>query len=66
FGYWIKKPEHAGMINNMTRETLLIYEFVDRKKILDLIQDHLSGRDDNSQEIWSLFVISAWIEQHFN
>jgi hypothetical protein len=50
----------------MVNQKNLIYNYVDRTSILKIVQDHFTGREDNSQEIWSFFLLNAWIEKNFN
>jgi asparagine synthase (glutamine-hydrolysing) len=66
FGQWIKKPEYADLMSGMVNQKNLIYNYVDRTSILKIVQDHFTGREDNSQEIWSFFLLNAWIEKNFN
>lgn len=66
FGHWIKKPAHKNILKEMSRENNQIYRFMDRDKFLKLIHDHVNGKEDNAQEIWSVLVLSRWIEKNFN
>jgi len=66
FGHWIRKPTHEYILQKLTRDNNLIYQFIERDEFLPLIQDHLSRREDNSQEIWSVLILTLWIEKNFN
>ena len=66
FGHWIRMPKYEKILQKLTRENNLIYHFIEREKFLKLIRDHLSGKEDNSQEIWSAVVLTFWIERNFN
>ena len=66
FGFWIRKTNHREIVNQMINQNNLVYNFIDRDKIVKIIQDHLNNRVDNSQEIWSFLILSRWIEDNFN
>jgi len=66
FGYWIRRPAHKNILQEISRENNRIYRFMDRDKFLKLIHDHDNGKEDNAQEIWSVLVLTRWIEKNFN
>jgi asparagine synthase (glutamine-hydrolysing) len=66
FGHWIRKPEHKNILKKLTSEKNLVFNFIEREEFLKLVRDHLSLKEDNSQEIWSFLILSNWIERNFN
>lgn len=41
-----------------------IYDFVDRKTVLSLVDDHLEGRENRRLLIWSLLNLEQWCESY--
>ena len=39
-----------------------IYQFLDRGSVLQLVQQHLDGRENRRLLIWSLLNAEAWCE----
>lgn len=39
-----------------------IYEFMDRTQVLELVEDHLTGRQNRRLFIWSLLNFEKWCE----
>ena len=48
------------LVNNQAR----IYEFMDPKVILSLIDDHFEGRENRRLLIWSLLNLEQWCEEY--
>lgn len=66
FGQWIRKPTYRNILDKLTLENNLIFNFIERNKFLKLIHNHHTGKEDYSHEIWSLLILSFWIEKNFN
>jgi asparagine synthase (glutamine-hydrolysing) len=66
FGLWIKKSAHRNIVDKMMNQRNLIFNFIGRDKVKKIVHDHLSNREDNSHEIWSLLILSRWVEINFN
>ena len=40
-----------------------IYDFMDRKAVMPLIEEHLKGEKNRRLFIWSLLNVEAWIKE---
>jgi hypothetical protein len=36
----------------------------DRREIRQLLDDHVSGRQNNYKELWALYILALWTRQH--
>jgi asparagine synthase (glutamine-hydrolysing) len=66
FGRWIRNPEYGDFLNGVTGKENLLFQYLDQARIADLIKKHMAGMEDNAQEIWSVFLLDAWIRKKFN
>jgi len=65
FGQWIRHAKNQHLIDKIIDKENLLYEYVQREKILKLVQEHMLAEEDHSQELWSVLVMGLWINKHF-
>ena len=56
-----------GRVLNMLKKKILskkanIYEFLDRKEVFSLVNQHLDGKENRRLLIWSLLCFEEWTE----
>ena len=59
---WIKEEETYKEIYKLFRESS---EFFKVEKILKLLNDHKSGKRDNSRKIWTIYSFLVWYQEYF-
>ncbi len=65
FGEWIKSKKWQHLLVPLLEENKILNEFVNIKKINEIITQHLNNEQDNSREIWALLVLVHWLKLHF-
>ena len=66
FGSWLKEKKCRWVSDTMLKKKHLIYQYVDYNKTCEMINTHLKNKRDYSTELWSLFVLTKWLEKEFN
>ena len=64
FGLWVKQGK-TDFLWDWTSEDHLLFRFVKKVKILDMLRLHKSGKEDFSQELFSLAVLAHWLRKEF-
>lgn len=59
---WFKGVSIDYVRRNLLTGNPFIYEFMDRKAVSDLVEDHLSGRQNRRLFIWSLLNVEQWLK----
>lgn len=44
----------------------ILFQYVEKKDINNIWQDHLSGKKDYSRYIWTVVILSAWLDSLFD
>ena len=57
---WIKNGLKEYMLDSLSSESVANLGFLKHDYITEVIDDHLSGRAENSRLIWSLIVLVSW------
>ena len=65
FGYWLKKNPNHELLQKLHNSNWAIYDFVSYQQIQPLVNHHLKGKSDYSQELWALLALGYWLEAHF-
>ena len=63
--YWLGLKENQNLWSFLDSDSYLFY-FVDRKKIVELLEAHKKGRQNNSLLLWSLLILQGWLDREFN
>lgn len=56
--HWLKDEMHDWAVDIIKNSN--IDEFIDKKYILKLLEDHCNGVDDNSRKIWTVLIFAIW------
>jgi asparagine synthase (glutamine-hydrolysing) len=59
---WFKGESIEFVKRKLLNSNARIYEFLDRGSVLELVQQHLDGRENRRLLIWSLLNAEAWCE----
>ncbi|MGO0984858.1 asparagine synthase (glutamine-hydrolyzing) [Clostridioides difficile] len=57
---WLK--DNLGDVVRETISNANIDEFIDKKYIIKLLDEHLKGHKDNSRKIWTIFTFCLWYQ----
>ena len=60
-GSWFKGESIDFVRSTLVEGSPRIYEFMDRKSVLDLVEQHLGGDQNRRLFIWSLLNVEAWL-----
>ncbi|MCC0640072.1 MULTISPECIES: asparagine synthase (glutamine-hydrolyzing) [unclassified Clostridioides] len=55
---WLK--DDLGVVVRETISNANVDEFIDKKYIIKLLDEHLKGHKDNSRKIWTIFTFCLW------
>lgn len=61
---WFKGDSIEYVRRNLLQGNPLIYQYLDRKAVQELVDDHLSGRQNRRLFIWSLLNVEQWLRQY--
>ncbi len=59
---WFKGESMSYVREKLFSKNCKIYEFLDRNTTIDLINEHLQGKQNRRLLIWSLLNISTWLD----
>lgn len=59
---WFRGESIDYVRRNLLQGNPLIYEFLDRKSVKELIDEHLNGKQNRRLFIWSLLNIEQWLK----
>lgn len=63
---WFKKKFQKFAIDKLTSEKFMKHEMFDLACIKSLLQKHTDTKTDYSSQIWTLLVLSLWLEEYFD
>ncbi len=66
FGHWVRNKELPAITELLHNKKCAIYKFIDFQQSQALIEKHISGKRDYSNELWSLCTLAHWLENEFN
>ncbi len=62
---WLRGDHLAPFAREtLSRETLLRQGYLEPAPVARMLDDHVSGREDLSRQIWSLLAFTLWHERH--
>ena len=60
---WIKQGLRSFVMDHLSSSRLREMGWFDERVVATLLQNHFSGRADNSHQIWCLLTLSLWWQQ---
>jgi asparagine synthase (glutamine-hydrolysing) len=64
-GKWIKEEKNIFLLEHIKNKNSCVYNFIDFKKTNEIVSMHLSGKKDHSAALWSLIVLTNWLQNEF-
>jgi len=64
-GKWIRQPENSFLLKPLRNKNSLVYHYISFEKTEILLAEHFSERRDHSTAIWSLIVLTNWMQKEF-
>lgn len=61
---WLKEDKYYNLVKN-TFESESGRKFFNTREIVKLLDDHRSGKCDNSRKIWTVFMFLVWYKVYF-
>ena len=61
---WLKEDKYYEIVKN-TFESGSAKEFFNTAPLLKLLDDHRTGKADNSRKIWTVFIFLVWYKVYF-
>ena len=58
---WLRGPLRDEMVDILTKRSFLEQNIINPEAIAGLMNDHLSGKRDQSHRLWSLMVLARWL-----
>lgn len=63
--HWLRSSEHDHLWELFRNKNSLIFSFLDRNFINNLIASHKKNRRNHEQELWSVLTLAHWLKQEF-
>lgn len=60
---WLRGSMREEMVDTLTKRSFLDQNIINPAAIAGLMNDHLSGKRDQSHRLWSLMVLARWLSQ---
>jgi asparagine synthase (glutamine-hydrolysing) len=61
---WLRGDLAEFARETLAPETLVRQGYLQPKPVARILDDHISGREDLSRQIWSLLAFTLWHERH--
>lgn len=65
FGLWIKNGKTELLWEWLNEPGHLLFQYLSENRVRDLLKIHKSGKEDLSQELFSLTVLAHWLSKEF-
>jgi asparagine synthase (glutamine-hydrolysing) len=64
-GKWIKEKKNNFMLEHIRNKKSYIYNYIPYEAVTTMLNKHLSGKADYSSPLWSLIVLTNWLQKEF-
>lgn len=61
---WLKEDKYYNIVRE-TFESENAAQFFNKEPLIKLLDDHRSGKSDNSRRIWTVFIFLVWYKVYF-
>jgi asparagine synthase (glutamine-hydrolysing) len=65
-GKWIKEEKNSFLLEHVRNKKSYVYNYVPYEEVTTMLNEHLSGKADYSSSLWSLIVLTNWLQKEFN
>jgi len=62
-GQWMREGMKPYVLDRLAPHRVRSHGLLDAGVVSTIVSDHLSGRRDHSHQLWSLLVLSEWLDQ---
>ena len=63
-GEWIKGPLKEWAEELIDKKTIEQEGYFNSKAVLELWQQHLSGKFNHTHQLWNILMFQAWLKNH--
>ena len=64
-GHWVRQTRYKHLLDPIFDAHNPLYEWVEQRKVMQLMKAHLSGRQDHGSEVTSLLILTHWLVKEF-
>ena len=64
-GKWIKEEKNKFILEHIRNKNSYIYNYIPYEMVDELLIAHLSGKKDHTSALWSLIVLTNWLQKEF-
>ncbi len=61
---WLREPKYYNVVKQMF-ETEAANCYFNKEELIRLLDEHLSGKEDNSRKIWTVYMFLLWYKEYF-
>ena len=61
--HWLKTDLNELLHDTLLNGTPTVCRYIEQESIKRMVSDHVHGRQDNSQRLWSLLVLQNWMDR---
>jgi asparagine synthase (glutamine-hydrolysing) len=61
---WLKEEKYSNIVRLALQQDYMA-QFFDINKLIALLENHKTGKEDNSRKIWTVFMFSLWYKEFF-
>ncbi|CAN5431976.1 asparagine synthase (glutamine-hydrolyzing) [soil metagenome] len=65
FGRWLKIPESSTLRKQLSDNQNILFKYIDKDQVRGILKSHTKNEKDCTLELWSLIVLSAWLNKEF-
>lgn len=62
---WLRQEKYYNIVKNMFRSPSA-EEFFSTEVLIDYLDKHFAGKEDNSRKIWAIYTFLTWYNVYFN
>ncbi len=62
---WLREEKYYNLVKE-SFQSKTARQFFDTDVLMQILEDHYSGRCDNSRKIWTVFAFLVWYDVYFN
>jgi hypothetical protein len=64
-GKWIKEEKNKFILEQIQNKNSYLYNYIPYEMVDALLVAHLSGKKDHTTILWSLIVLTNWLQKEF-
>ena len=64
-GKWIKEEKNKFLLEHIQNKNSYLYDHISYEVVNTMLSSHLSGKNDYTTILWSLIVLTNWLQKEF-